>query len=278
MIEILTPTELSRARETGALLADILQALKKRSTVGTNLLDLDQWAKTMITEAGAKSCYVDYAPSFGRGPFGHYICTSVNDAVLHGLPHNYALADGDLLTLDLAITKGGIAADSAISFIVGALKPPESVAMISATERALTAGIAAAGPGARIGDISYAIGSVLREAGYPINTEFGGHGIGSTMHQDPHVANTGRPGRGYTLRPGLLLALEPWVMADTASLITDADGWTLRSATGSRTAHSEHTIAITDDGAEILTLPKPADRDRAATAGRVHTGSPTNHS
>ena len=117
------------------------------------------------------------------------------------------------------------------------------------------AGIAAALPGARIGDISHAIGLVLSAAGYPINTEFGGHGIGSTMHQDPHVANTGRPGRGYKLRPGLMLALEPWVMADTAELITDADGWTLRSATGCRTAHSEHTIAITNDGAEILTLP-----------------------
>lgn len=126
------------------------------------------------------------------------------------------------------------------------------------TERALSAGIAAAGPGARTGDISYAIGSVLSAAGYPINTEFGGHGIGSTMHQDPHIPNTGRPGRGYTLRPGLLLALEPWVMVDTADLVTDADGWTLRSATGCRTAHSEHTIAITSDGADVLTGPAPS--------------------
>jgi len=171
------------------------------------------------------------------------------------LPTDYKLADGDLLTLDLAVLKDGIAADSAISFIVGESKAAESVAMIEATERALRAGIAAARPGARIGDLSYAIGSVLSDAGYPVNTEFGGHGIGSTMHQDPHVPNMGRPGRGYKLRPGLLLALEPWVMADTAQLVTDADGWTLRSATGCRTAHSEHTIAITNDGAEILTLP-----------------------
>lgn len=258
MIEILSPTQLAAARETGALVADILQTLKSRSTVGTNLLDIDSWAETMIVEAGAASCYVNYAPSFGRGPFGHYICTAVNDAVLHGLPHDYALADGDLVTLDLAVTLGGVAADSAISFIVGDSRPVESVALIAATERALCAGIAAAGPGARIGDISHAIGSVLVDAGYPINTEFGGHGIGSTMHQDPHVSNTGRRGRGFTLRPGLLLALEPWVMTDTATLITDADGWTLRSATGCRTAHSEHTIAITADGAEILTLPTAA--------------------
>jgi methionyl aminopeptidase len=255
VIEILNPAELTRARVTGALVADILQAMKRRSTVGTNLLDIDRWVHTMIVEAGAESCYVDYAPSFGNGPFGHYICTAVNDAVLHGLPRNYVLADGDLLTLDLAVSKGGIAADSAISFIVGESRPAESVALIDATERALHAGIAAAVPGARTGDISCAIGSVLSEAGYPINVEFGGHGIGSTMHQDPHISNTGKPGRGFPLRPGLLLALEPWVMVDTAELVTDADGWTLRSATGSRTAHSEHTIAITDEGAEILTLP-----------------------
>ncbi len=256
MIEILSPAEVLRARDTGALVAEILQTLRSRTRVGTNLLEIDRWAQAMIASAGAQSCYVDYAPSFGRGPFGHYICTSVNDAVLHGLPHDYTLVDGDLLTLDIAVSLRGIAADSAVSFVVGDSRPAESLALIATTERALAAGIAAAGPGARIGDLSHAIGTVLSGAGYPINTEFGGHGIGSTMHQDPHVSNTGRPGRGFPLRPGLLLALEPWIMTDTAELVTDADGWTLRSATGCRTAHSEHTIAITDDGAQILTLPR----------------------
>ncbi|WP_403022333.1 type I methionyl aminopeptidase [Salinibacterium sp. GXW1014] len=256
MIEILTPAEIAQARTSGALVAEILHTIKGRARVGTNLLEIDRWAKEMILGAGAESCYVDYAPSFGRGPFGHYICTAVNDAVLHGMPHDYALADGDLLTLDLAVLTGGIAADAAISFIVGDSRPPESVALIDATERALAAGIAVAGPGARIGDIAHAIGTVLEGAGYPINLQFGGHGIGSTMHQDPHVPNTGRPGRGFTLRPGLMLAIEPWVMIDTDELVTDADGWTLRSKTGCRTAHSEHTIAITDDGVEILTLPR----------------------
>ncbi|WP_420783486.1 type I methionyl aminopeptidase [Streptomyces sp. LPB2020-019-1HS] len=258
MIEILTPSELDRARVTGRVVGDILQSLKARCRVGTNLLDIDQWVREMIDAAGAASCYVDCAPSFGRGPFGHYICTAVNDAVLHGMPRDYRLGDGDLLTLDLAVKKDGVAADAAISFIVGETRNPEDVAMIDATERALAAGIAAATPGARLGDVSHAIEQVLSRAGYLINTEFGGHGIGSTMHQDPHVSNKGRPGRGYRLRPGLLLALEPWVMADTDRLITDPDdGWTLRSATGCRTAHTEHTIAITDQGAEILTLPQP---------------------
>ena len=254
MIETLSPARLALAKETGALVADILQTLKTRSAVGTDLLDIDEWARTMIIGAGAVSCYVDYAPPFGRGPFGHYICTSVNDAVLHGLPHEYSLTDGDLLSLDLAVSLNGVVADSAISFVVGDSQPPESLEMIDATERALGAGIAAAGPGARVGDLSHAIGSVLQAAGFEVNTQFGGHGVGTTMHQDPHIANSGRPGRGYRLRPGLLLALEPWLMADTAALVTDDDGWTLRSASGCLTAHSEHTIAITDDGAEILTL------------------------
>jgi methionyl aminopeptidase len=256
MVEILTPAQVGRARQTGALVADVLQTVKGRTDVGTNLLDIDRWAADMITDAGATSCYVDYAPSFGRGPFGHYICTSVNDAVLHGLPHDRELAAGDLLSLDLAVILDGVAADSAISFVVGDAKAPKHLAMIDATERALRAGIAAARPGGRTGDISHAIGTVLRAAGYRINTDFGGHGIGSTMHQDPHVSNTGRPGQGHELRPGMLLALEPWVMADTTELVTDADGWTLRSATGCWTAHSEHTIAITLYGAEVLTLPK----------------------
>ncbi len=256
MIEILNAAQLDRARVTGRLVGDILHALKSRCRVGTNLLEIDQWAKEMILDAGASSCYVDYAPSFGRGPFGHYICTGVNDAVLHGMPRDYRLADGDLLTLDLAVITNGIAADAAISFIVGTRRAPEDVAMIDVTERALAAAIDIAGPGVRLGDLSHTIGQVLSDGGYPINMDFGGHGIGSTMHQDPHVANNGRPGRGYKLRPGLLLALEPWVMADTDRLLTDAeDGWTLRSVTGCRTAHSEHTIAITETGAEILTLP-----------------------
>ncbi|MBY4129663.1 type I methionyl aminopeptidase [Rhodococcus fascians] len=252
MIEILPPSKIPLARESGALVAEILETVRERATVGTNLLEIDQWTKDIILGAGATSCYVDYAPSFGRGPFGHYICTSVNDAVLHGLPHDYALTDGDLLTLDLAVVLGGVAADSAISFVVGESRP-EDTAMIDATERALAAGIAAARPGNKIGDISHAIGTVLSAAGYPINMQFGGHGIGSTMHQDPHVSNNGRPGRGYGLRPGLMLALEPWIMEDTDELVTDDDGWTLRSTTGCRTAHSEHTVVITDDGAEIMT-------------------------
>lgn len=252
MIELLSPTEIARGAETGALVADILQAAKARASVGTNLLELDALARDMMLAAGAESCYVDYEPSFGEGPFGYYICTSVNDAVLHGKPHDYALHEGDLLTLDLAISLQGIVADAAISFFVGTPKQ-EGLDLIDATERALAAGIEAARPGGRIGDIASAIGTILQGAGYPVNLEFGGHGVGSTMHQDPHIPNWGKAGRGWKLRPGILLAIEPWAMLDTAELVTDADGWTLRSATGCLTAHTEHTVAITEDGPRILT-------------------------
>lgn len=254
VIEILSPTQVARARDTGALVADILQSLRERSTVGTNLLEIDQWAKEIMLGAGATSCYVDYAPSFGRGPFGHYICTSVNDAVLHGLPHDYKLKNGDLVSLDLAVTLGGVVADSAISFVVGTAKPAD-LALIDSTQRALAAAIEVAKVGARVGDISYAISSVLEADGYTVNDEFGGHGVGSTMHQGPHISNIGKAGTGYKLRSGLLLAIEPWVMVDTNELAIDADGWTLKSVTGCRTAHSEHTVSITNDGAEIMTLP-----------------------
>lgn len=253
MIEVFGPAELLRAHASGAFVGGVLRQMRDRAAVGTNLLEIDAWVAQLIADAGAVSCYVDYAPSFGNGPFGHVICTSVNDAVLHGLPHDYALQDGDLLTLDFAASLDGIVTDSAISFIVGESIDHEDDRMIEATRRALAAGITAAVPGARIGDISHQIGTVLAAAGYQINRDFGGHGVGTTMHQDPHIPNVGRPGRGYMLRPGLLLAIEPWVMADTDTLVVDPDGWTLRSATGSRTAHSEHTIAVTDDGPVVLT-------------------------
>lgn len=256
MIEILTPRQVAAARPAGQFVATVLDTLRQRVEPGTNLLEIDAWTRGLIAQAGAVSCYVDYAPSFGRGPFGKVICTSVNDAVLHGLPRDYLLIDGDLLSLDFAVSVDGWVADAAISFVVGDAADPKDLAMISATQDALAAGIAAAQPGAFTGDISHSVGEVLRGAGYPVNLEFGGHGVGSTMHQAPHIPNAGRRGRGYRLRPGLLLAIEPWVMRDTDLLVVDPDGWTLRSATGARTAHTEHTVAITADGPVVLTAPE----------------------
>jgi methionyl aminopeptidase len=241
-------------RPAGRFVADVLKQTAAAAHVGVNLLELDALAHDLIRQRGAESCYLDYHPSFGASPFGKVICTSVNDAVLHGLPHDYRLQDGDLLTLDFAASVDGWVADSAVSLVVGTARD-EDLRLIDTTRRALAAGIQAAQPGGRIGDISAAIAAVAHAEGYSINTQFGGHGVGRTMHGDPHISNDGRPGRGYPLRPGLVIAIEPWFLETTDEIYTDRDGWTLRSADGSRGAHSEHTIAITDDGPLILSAP-----------------------
>lgn len=255
MIELKTPQEIEAMRPAGRFVASILHDLQEMTHVGTNLLEIDDFVRRRIeSRQGAESCYVDYAPDFGTGPFAHYICTSVNDAVLHGIPYDYALKDGDLLSLDLAINVDGWVADSAISFVVGEYQDPEDLRLIKCTQEALAAGIDQARAGNRLGDISAAIGDVARSYGYPINLEFGGHGVGRIMHGDPHVPNDGRAHHGYRLRPGLVIAIEPWFLKTTDEIYQDPqDGWTLKSDDGSRGAHSEHTIAITNGDPIILT-------------------------
>ena len=252
MIELRTPAQIEEMRPAGRFVADVITRLTEAADVGVNLLDLDALAHEMIRERGAESCYLDYHPSFGASPFGKVLCTSVNDAVLHGLPRDYVLRDGDLLSVDFAASVDGWVSDSAYSLVVGTPRE-EDLRLIEVTDRALAAGIAAAQVGHRLGDISHAIATVAREAGLRINTQFGGHGVGRTMHGDPHIPNDGRPGRGFPLRPGLVIAIEPWFLHTTDEIYTDADGWTLRSADGSRGAHMEHTIAVTEDGPLVLT-------------------------
>ncbi|MFB8000920.1 type I methionyl aminopeptidase [Nocardia sp. NPDC056000] len=252
MVELKSAAEIDRMRVTGEFVANVLSELHERARPGVNLLDLEAHVRERIRERGAVSCYWDYSPSFGRGPFRNTVCLSVNDAVLHGLPFDYTLADGDVLTADLAVGIDGWVADSAVTTIVGTPDAADA-RLVRATEEALDAAISVALPGNRIGDISAAIGGVARSYGYPVNTEFGGHGLGRTMHEDPHIPNTGRAGRGFILRPGLTIAIEPWFARTTDRIVTDPDGWTIRSADGSRTAHSEHTIAITESGPRILT-------------------------
>ncbi len=252
MIEFRTPTQIEQMRPAGRFVASVITALAARADVGVNLLELDELAHRMIREQGAESCYIDYHPSFGAMPFGKVLCTSVNDAVLHGLPRDYVLADGDLLSVDFACSVDGWVSDSAFSMVVGTPRQ-EDLDLIEVTDRALAAGIAAATPGNRLGDISAAIGAVAREAGLKVNLQFGGHGVGRTMHGDPHISNDGRPGRGLKLKPGLVIAIEPWFCHTTDEIHIDPDGWTIRSNDGSRGAHMEHTVAITEDGPLILT-------------------------
>jgi methionyl aminopeptidase len=252
MIELRTPAEIDAMRPAGAFVARVLDELVAASAVGVNLLELDALAHRLIRERGAESCYIDYHPSFGAMPFGKVLCISVNDAALHGLPFDYRLKDGDLVSLDFAASVDGWVADSAVSLVVGTPRE-EDLALIGVAEQALAAGIAAARAGNRMGDVSAAIGDVARSAGLGVNTDFGGHGVGRTMHGDPHVPNDGRPGRGFPLKPGPVFAIEPWFMLGTDRIFTDPGGWTLRSLDGSRAAHVEHTIAITTDGPIVLT-------------------------
>jgi methionyl aminopeptidase len=252
MIEIRTPREVDEMRAAGAFVASVVEATAAMADVGVNLLAIDKLAGDMIRKAGAESCYVDYHPSFGASPFGKYICLSVNDAALHGLPFDYRLKDGDVISLDFAASVDGWVADSAKTVIVGTPRD-EDLKLIEVTRDALEAGIAAARPGKRMGDVSAAIGDVAHRAGLSVNLEFGGHGVWRTMHGDPHVPNDGRAKRGLPLRAGLVFAIEPWFMLGTDRIYTDRDGWTLRSADGSRAAHFEHTIAVTDGEPLVLT-------------------------
>ena len=253
MVELKTDTSIEAMRVTGQVVGRALTAVREAADVGVSLLELDEVARGVLREAGATSPFLGYRPSFAPVPFPAVICASVNEAIVHGIPDGYRLRDGDLVSIDCGAQLGGWAGDSAISFIVGTPRPAD-VRLIETVERALAAGIEAAVVGNRIGDIAHAIGSVCRSAGYGVPDGFGGHGIGRRMHEDPGVPNEGRPGRGMRLRHGLVLAIEPMVTASGHDGYHAApDGWTLRTNDGSRAAHAEHTVAITDDGPRILT-------------------------
>ncbi|MGW0473865.1 type I methionyl aminopeptidase [Streptomyces coeruleorubidus] len=253
MVELKTDTSIDAMYEAGQVVARALTAAQKAADVGVSLLELDEVAHDVLREAGATSPFLGYRPSFAPTPFPAVLCVSVNDAIVHGIPTRYRLRDGDLVSIDFGAELGGWVGDSALSFVVGTPREAD-LRLIETAERALAAGIEAAVVGNRIGDIAHAIGTVCRAAGYGIPDGFGGHGIGRRMHEDPGVPNEGRPGRGMRLRHGMALAIEPMVIAGGIDTFHPApDGWTLKTDDGSRAAHAEHTVAITDAGPRILT-------------------------
>ncbi|MBG0851308.1 type I methionyl aminopeptidase [Streptomyces spinoverrucosus] len=253
MVELKTDTSIDAMYEAGQVVGRALTAVREAAAVGVTLLELDEVAREVLREAGAKSPFLGYRPSFAPTPFPAVICTSVNDAIVHGIPTRYRLRDGDLVSVDCGAELGGWVGDSAISFVVGRPRPAD-LRLIETAERALAAGIEAAVVGNRIGDIAHAIGTVCRKAGYGIMDGFGGHGIGRRMHEDPSVPNEGRPGRGLPLRKGMVLAIEPMLIAGGRDdFHASPDGWTLRTTDGSQAAHAEHTVAITETGPRILT-------------------------
>jgi methionyl aminopeptidase len=255
VVEIKTAGELQAMRAAGQVVGQILAATRAEAKAGLRLSELDELARGVLADAGATSPFLGYQPGFAPIPFPAVICTSVNDAALHGIPTRYQLAEGDLLSVDCGAVLDGWAGDAAISFTIGPPGPADA-RLIATTGEALRAGIAAAVAGGRVGDISAAIGATGRAAGYGICTDFGGHGVGRAMHEGPPIPNEGRRGRGHRLVPGLVLAIEPWFLAGGRdSYEIDDDGWTIRSSDGSRAAHIEHTVAITPEGPQILTVP-----------------------
>lgn len=253
MVELKTRGEIDMMRAAGRVVGAALTAVREHAAVGVPLRTLDEVAAAVIDEAGAKPSFLHYLPASASTPYPAVVCASVNDVVVHGIPGDYRLADGDLVSIDCGAHIDGWHGDSAISFIVGTPRA-EDETLIAVTARALEAGIAAAVPGGKLGDIEHAVGVVGRAAGYGIPAELGGHGVGRAMHEEPHLRNEGRAGRGARLRAGLVLAIEPMFVAGGRDGIReDDDGWALRTADGSRAAHVEHTVAITDEGPVILT-------------------------
>ena len=237
MVELKTPGEIEAMAAAGAVVARALAAVRDAAAVGVRLDELDQVAREVLREAGASSPFLGYQPSFADRPYPGVVCLSVNDAVLHGIPTAYALRDGDLLSVDCGATLDGWTGDSAVSLLRRARRARGRSAD-RAHRGALAAGIAAARPGARIGDISAAIGAVAREAGYGLHTDFGGHGVGHTMHENPHIPNDGRPGRGMRIEPGLTIAIEPWFLAGG---LTPTSSTTTAGRSAAPTGHEVRT-------------------------------------
>ncbi|MEU3774935.1 type I methionyl aminopeptidase [Streptomyces sp. NPDC032472] len=253
MVELKTERSIDEMRAAGRVVARALAAVRDAARVGVSLQELDRVARGVLDGAGATSPFLGYRPQFAPVPFPAVVCASVNDAIVHGIPNGYRLRDGDLVSIDCGARLGGWVGDAAVSFTVGRPRPAD-LRLIETAEAALAAGIAAAVPGHRIGDIAHAIGTVCRGAGYGIPDGFGGHGVGRQMHEEPGVPNEGRAGRGMRLRVGMVLAIEPMLIAGgTDDYRCDGDGWTLRTVDGTRAAHAEHTVAVTAAGPRILT-------------------------
>lgn len=253
MVELKSAAEIAVMREAGRVVAQTLAAVANAAAGGVRLSELDDLAAEVITRAGAKPSFLGYQPNWAPTPFPAVLCLSVNDAIVHGIPGSTRLKDGDLLSIDCGASIDGYHGDAALTVAIGQIDDAAR-RLSDTTAAALAAGIAQARAGARIGDISHAIETVAREAGYGLPSGLGGHGIGSAMHQDPGVPNTGRPGRGLVLREGLVLAIEPMLTEGGSDRCrVDSDGWTVLTIDGKRAAHFEHSVAITEDGPVILT-------------------------
>ena len=242
--------DLAKMRRAGRVVAEMHACIRDAIRPGVTTAALDRIGRDVIERRGARSNFLGY----GHPPFSGVICASPNDVIVHGVPGPYALAEGDIISIDCGAIVDGWHGDAAFTAGVGEISA-EARALIEATERSLEAGIAAMQPGGRLSDIGAAVQSVAERAGFSVVREYTGHGIGTAMHEAPDVPNWGKPGKGRRLAPGQTYAVEPMVCAGGPETRLLDDQWTVVTRDGRRAAHTEHTIAITDDGPEILTLP-----------------------
>jgi methionyl aminopeptidase len=244
--------EIALMRRAGQIVAETLAVLRIAVRPGVTTEELDRVAEEEIRRRGAVPTFKGYV--VGDKVYKKSICTSINEEIVHGIPGGRKLREGDIISLDCGATYKGLVGDAAVTLGVGEITP-QARRLLEATEGALYAGIGAARNGARLGDVGNAIYRHARRLGYSVVREYVGHGIGRRMHEPPQVPNYGEPGKGVPLRKGMALALEPMLNIGTWKTMVMPDDWTVKTADGSLSAHFEHTIAITEGAAEILTLP-----------------------
>jgi len=258
MIELKTPTEIEILRENGRILCSILQELCSEASAGVTTSFLDRLAERRIREYGGEPAFPKFAGFPGT------INASLNEEVVHGVPSEERfLQDGDILSIDIGLIRDGFCVDMATTVAVGNASP-ETQRLLEVGEASLWKGIGQVRIGKRLSDISHAIGSFVEEAAYHVVREYVGHGIGRSLHEDPQIPNYGPPGRGVRLRPGMVLAIEPMVKTDDQPTRVAGDRWTVITASGGLSVHFEHTVALTAEGAEVL------------TSGEVNSGARVN--
>ena len=240
--------EIALMREAGRVVAQVLEILKKEIRPALVIERLDDIVRQEFARRGVTPTFLGYQGYPAR------VCVSVNDEVVHGIPDSRTLKEGDIVSIDLGATHKGFVGDAAITVCVGKVSP-EADRLVRVTEEALWGGIRAARAGARLGQVSAAVQAHAEQNGFAVVREYVGHGIGREMHEDPQVPNFGQPEQGPVLRKGMVLAIEPMVTAGDWRTKRDSDNWTVRTLDGSLAAHFEHTVAITDGEAEVLTLP-----------------------
>jgi methionyl aminopeptidase len=250
VVHLRTPKEIQLIGESARIVAGCLQHLKGLVEPGVTTRQLDEAARKFIEGHGGRCAFKGY-----RGYPAH-ICASVNEEVVHGIPSERVLEEGDTVSLDVGVQKDGYFGDAALTVVVGQAAP-ESERLLQVTEEALYKGLEQARPGNRLGDIGHAVQSHVEGAGFSVVRSLVGHGIGRQMHEEPQVPNYGQPGKGMKLQAGMVLAIEPMVNAGAPDTETLADQWTVVTRDSSRSAHFEHTVAVTADGPVILSRWKP---------------------